>query len=128
MKTPLIVGIGGTTRPGSSSELAVRTALLAAERRGADTEHFGGAFLASLPHYAPEKADRTSAQRTLVEAVRAADGIVIGSPATTEVSPASSRTPSTSLRTCATTSMCTSTGARSAWWSRRPAGRPAAPR
>ncbi|MGD6741767.1 NADPH-dependent FMN reductase [Streptomyces sp. BH106] len=80
MSTPLIVGIGGTTRPGSSSELAVRTTLSAAERRGADTEHFGGTFLASLPHYAPENPDRTSAQRTLVEAVRAADGIVIGSP------------------------------------------------
>ncbi|MFJ9130302.1 NADPH-dependent FMN reductase [Streptomyces sp. NPDC102340] len=80
MKTPLIVGIGGTTRPGSSSELAVRTALLAAERRGARTEHFGGDFLASLPHYAPENPDRTPAQHHLVAAVRAADGIVIGSP------------------------------------------------
>ncbi len=80
MTTPLIVGIGGTTRPGSSSELAVRTALAAAERRGARTEHFGGGFLASLPHYAPENPERTPAQRRLVAAVRAADGLVIGSP------------------------------------------------
>lgn len=76
----LIVGIGGTTRSGSSSELAVRGALAAAERRGARTRHFGGDFLAALPHYAPERPERTAEQRSLVEAVRAADGIVIGSP------------------------------------------------
>ncbi|CQR65565.1 NADPH-dependent FMN reductase [Streptomyces leeuwenhoekii] len=76
----LIVGIGGTTRPGSSSELAVRTALAAAERRGARTVHFGGDFLASLPHYAPERPERTEEQQRLVDAVRRADGLVIGSP------------------------------------------------
>jgi FMN reductase len=77
---PLIVGIGGTTRPGSSSELAVRAALAAAERHGARTTHFGGAFLASLPHYAPERPERTGEQHRLVETVRQADGLVIGSP------------------------------------------------
>ncbi|WP_371602417.1 NAD(P)H-dependent oxidoreductase [Streptomyces sp. NBC_01220] len=76
----LIVGIGGTTRPGSSSELAVRTALAATERRGARTVHFGGDFLAALPHYAPERPERTEEQQRLVEAVRQADGLVIGSP------------------------------------------------
>ncbi|MFF3505740.1 NADPH-dependent FMN reductase [Streptomyces sp. NPDC003247] len=76
----LVVGIGGTTRPGSSSELAVRTALAAAERRGARTVHFGGDFLASLPHYAPERLERTPLQERLVETVRRADGLVIGSP------------------------------------------------
>ncbi|MEU9060269.1 NAD(P)H-dependent oxidoreductase [Streptomyces sp. NPDC048430] len=76
----LIVGIGGTTRPGSSSELAVRASLAAAERRGARTEHFGGEFLASLPHYAPERTERTDRQRQLVDAIRRADGLVIGSP------------------------------------------------
>ncbi|MCX4834336.1 MULTISPECIES: NADPH-dependent FMN reductase [unclassified Streptomyces] len=76
----LVVGIGGTTRVGSSSELAVRTALAAAEVRGARTLHFGGDFLAALPHYAPERPDRSKEQRQLVEAVRQADGIVIGSP------------------------------------------------
>ncbi|MGY0490556.1 NADPH-dependent FMN reductase [Streptomyces sp. WG-D5] len=76
----LIVGIGGTTRPGSSSELAVRGALAAAERGGARTLHFGGDFLASLPHYAPERPERTDEQRRLVDAVRRADGLVIGSP------------------------------------------------
>ncbi|MGW2343559.1 NADPH-dependent FMN reductase [Streptomyces sp. NPDC001661] len=76
----LIVGIGGTTRPGSSSELAVRAALSATEERGARTVHFGGDFLASLPHYAPERPERTDEQRRLVDAVRRADGLVIGSP------------------------------------------------
>jgi FMN reductase len=78
--SPLIVGIGGTTRPGSSSELAVRTALAGAERRGVRTAHFGGDFLASLPHYAPERTERTEEQRQLTEAVRQADGLIIGSP------------------------------------------------
>lgn len=76
----LVVGIGGTTRPGSSSELAVRSVLAAAERRGARTLHFGGDFLATLPHYAPERPERTDPQRKLVDAVRRADGLVIGSP------------------------------------------------
>ncbi|MFH8805398.1 NADPH-dependent FMN reductase [Streptomyces sp. NPDC017936] len=76
----LIVGIGGTTRAGSSSELAVRTALAGAEARGAQTLHFGGDFLATLPHYAPEQPERTWQQTQLVDAVRRADGLVIGSP------------------------------------------------
>ncbi|HEY6494018.1 MAG TPA: NAD(P)H-dependent oxidoreductase, partial [Trebonia sp.] len=33
-----ILGIGGTLRPGSSSEQALRTALAAAAARGAETE------------------------------------------------------------------------------------------
>ncbi|MFI0935456.1 NADPH-dependent FMN reductase [Streptomyces sp. NPDC021019] len=78
--TRLIVGIGGTTRPESTSELAVRAALRAVEDRGAETLHLGGAFLARLPLYAPESTARTVEQQTLVEAVRRADGLVIGTP------------------------------------------------
>jgi FMN reductase len=76
----LIVGIGGTTRPGSTTELAVGAALRAASARGARTEHFGGVFLASLPHYAPETPARTSAQAELIDAVRRADGLIVGTP------------------------------------------------
>lgn len=76
----LIVGIGGTTRPGSTSELAVAAVLRAAESSGAETLHFGGTFLAGLPLYAPEDPARTPGQRELVEAVRRADGLVIGTP------------------------------------------------
>ncbi len=47
---------------------------------GATTQMFGGSFLASLPHYAPENPARTAAQREFIEATRRADGFVIGSP------------------------------------------------
>jgi len=80
MTSPLIVGIGGTTRPGSSGERMVRAVLSACADRGAQTRMFGGAELAALPHFAPENAERTAGQRDFVEAVRAADGIVIGTP------------------------------------------------
>ena len=76
----LVVGIGGTTRPGSSTERIVRAVLDAAAATGATTRMFGGAELGALPHYAPERPDRTAAQQELVEAVRACDGLVIGTP------------------------------------------------
>lgn len=75
-----IVGIGGTIRAGSSSERMARAVLAAAARRGAVTHMFGGAELQALPHFAPEKSERTQEQIALVEAVRAADGVVICSP------------------------------------------------
>lgn len=75
----LVVGIGGTTRPGSSTEKALRVALASAAREGAETILFGGADL-DLPLYAPERSERTDAARRLVEHVRRADGIVVGSP------------------------------------------------
>lgn len=77
---PLIVGIGGTTRPGSSSERMVRAVLASCAAQGASVRMFGGADLACLPHFAPEDPLRTDAQRDFVEAVRACDGIVIGTP------------------------------------------------
>lgn len=80
MTRPLIVGIGGTNRPGSSSERLTEAVLGFARDMGAETRMFGGAALAGLPHFAPESPDRTAGERGLVEAVRAADGIVIASP------------------------------------------------
>lgn len=77
---PLVVGIGGTTRASSSTENALRLALAGAEQQGATTRLFGGTFLHSLPHYAPENPERTDAQRELVEAVRQADAVVIATP------------------------------------------------
>ncbi|QGP81178.1 NADPH-dependent FMN reductase [Sphingobium sp. CAP-1] len=76
----LIVGIGGTNRPGSSSERLTEAVLGFAREQGAETRMFGGAALAALPHFAPESTDRTDGERDLVEAVRAADGVVIASP------------------------------------------------
>ncbi|WP_455921208.1 NADPH-dependent FMN reductase [Pseudomonas putida] len=77
---PLIVGIGGTTRPGSSTENALRAALEHARKRGARTLLFGGAELAELPAYSPESQARSEGQRALVEAVRQADGVIFASP------------------------------------------------
>ena len=77
---PRIVGIGGTTRPGSSTEKALRFALSACEELGATTACFPGAELARLPHYAPELQDRTETALRLLEELRRADGVIVASP------------------------------------------------
>lgn len=77
---PLVVGIGGTVRPGSTSETALVKALAAAEAAGARTVLFGGAFLASLPHYDPRCATDNAEQTRMVETVRQADGIIVSTP------------------------------------------------
>jgi FMN reductase len=52
-RAPHVVGLGGTTRAGSSTELALRHVLFACERRGATMRLFSGAELETLPLYAP---------------------------------------------------------------------------
>jgi FMN reductase len=74
------VGIGGTTRPGSSTEKALRYALRVCEDHGVTTTLFAGSDLAALPHYAPELPDRTAGALRLLEELRRADGLIIGSP------------------------------------------------
>ena len=76
---PLIVGIGGTTRPGSSSERALQFALSRARDLGADTEMLVGSGIL-LPIYAPESPERNAAARHLVAALRRANGIIVSSP------------------------------------------------
>ena len=76
---PLIVGIGGTTRPGSSSERALQFALSRARDLGADTEMLVGAEIL-LPIYAPESAERNAEAHQLVAALRRANGIIVSSP------------------------------------------------
>lgn len=78
-KPPVIVGLGGTTRPGSSSERAVRFTLEQAVALGAEVVMFDGPSLA-LPMYAPEVPFRTAESLKLIEALRAADGVILGSP------------------------------------------------
>jgi len=78
---PLIVGIGGTTNPVSTTELVLRAALRMAEARGARTRLIDGHFLARLPLYAPEVQERTPVQEELVETVRGADGLIVATPA-----------------------------------------------
>jgi FMN reductase len=77
---PRIVGLGGSTRPGSSTERAVRLALAAAQEMGAVTEMFDGPFLAALPHYAAGTTVHTPEQRELIDAIARCDGIIVGSP------------------------------------------------
>lgn len=79
-RRPLILGIGGTIRPGSSTEKALAVALRAAEAKGAETRLLGGEFLARLPIYNPSNADKTPEQDELAQAVRAADGVIVASP------------------------------------------------
>ncbi|WIX81121.1 NADPH-dependent FMN reductase [Amycolatopsis carbonis] len=74
-----VVGLGGTVRPGSSSEQSLRIALRHAEELGATTHAFAGASLAQLPMYAPG-GDGGAVARELVEHLRRADGVIIASP------------------------------------------------
>jgi FMN reductase len=76
---PLIVGLGGTTRPGSSSERALQFALSQAREFGADTEVLVGSCIL-LPIYAPESPERNAAARDFVATLRRANGIIVASP------------------------------------------------
>lgn len=76
---PRILGLGGTTRVGSTSERALRVALAAAAAAGADVELVPAVEL-DLPLYAPERALVPEAAR-LVELARACDGLVLATPA-----------------------------------------------
>ena len=76
---PLVVGLGGTTRPGSSCERALAVALDAARELGSRTDLIAAGDL-QLPLYAPERHERTPAATRLVSALAAADGVIIVSP------------------------------------------------
>lgn len=72
-----IVGIGGSIDSGSQSEAALRAVLDRCRERGASVRSFSGAALNFPPYYTG--AD-TSAAAEYIEAVRAADAVVIASP------------------------------------------------
>lgn len=76
-----IVGIGGTTKAGSSTEKALVACLAAARGLGAEVEIIVGTHLAGLPLYSPEEASRTPEQRQFVATVREADGLILATPA-----------------------------------------------
>jgi len=80
MTGPLIVGIGGTPRPGSSTERALALALRQTEAAGARTKLFSGEFLERLPHFNPGPAGATRDQAELAQAVREADGVIVATP------------------------------------------------
>jgi FMN reductase len=77
---PLVVGIGGTTVAGSSTERALMIAMKGAAEGGMRTRIFGGEILARLPLYTPNLKDRTQDEHDFVAAVREASGLIIASP------------------------------------------------
>jgi FMN reductase len=76
---PFILGIGGTTRPGSSSELALQVALRAAEAAGAEVAMIGGTDL-MLPMYDPAVPGMPAQAERLVSLTRRCHGMIISSP------------------------------------------------
>ncbi|VCU68226.1 FMN-dependent NADPH-azoreductase [Pigmentiphaga humi] len=79
LHVPRIVALGGTTRPDSSTERALRHALDAAAATGAQVAMLAGDDLV-LPMYAPHDSARTPAALRLVDELRRADGVIIASP------------------------------------------------
>jgi FMN reductase len=76
---PLIVGIGGTTRIGSTSEKTLDQVGRIVEQLGGRWMKFSGPSLI-LPMYKSDTAERTGAARQIIDAVRACDGLVLASP------------------------------------------------
>jgi FMN reductase len=79
LRMPLIVGIGGTTRDGSSSEQALSIALSLARDLGAKTESFTGQHL-QLPIYDPDNVTLSESAQHLIDSLRKADGVIFSSP------------------------------------------------
>jgi FMN reductase len=73
-----VLGIGGTLRPGSTSELALRYALRLAQQMGAATESITAQKL-ELPMYDPVSVGGPDAQR-LIQAARSADKLIVATP------------------------------------------------
>lgn len=76
---PYIVGLGGTTRPGSTSERALGVVLRHAESLGCQIKLIGAADLPSEP-YDPGRPERSDKAVALVAELRRADGVVIATP------------------------------------------------
>lgn len=77
--TVTVVGIGGSVRPDSQSERALHAVLAGARDAGAKVHALTGSSLV-LPFFDPTVPERTDNARELVEALRAADGVVLASP------------------------------------------------
>ena len=78
-RRPFIVGLGGTTRAGSTTEQALQLALACVRRAGADTEMFSGPDLL-LPMYQAEPNAGGKAGAHMIASLRRADGVIIASP------------------------------------------------
>jgi FMN reductase len=77
--TVTVVGIGGSVRTDSQSERAMHAVLAGAREAGAKTQAISGGSLV-LPFYDPHVDERSDNAIELVEALRAADGVVLSSP------------------------------------------------
>lgn len=77
---PFIVGLGGTTRPGSTSERALAVALKAAAATGCETRLFGAGAI-PCETYDPTRPERSAEAIELIAALRRADGVLIATPA-----------------------------------------------
>jgi FMN reductase len=73
-----ILGLGGSTRPNSTTERALQVSLAAAGAAGAETLILGSIDLA-MPLYEPD-GERVPKAVRLLDEVRRADGLVIASP------------------------------------------------
>lgn len=78
-RAPFIVGLGGTTRAGSSSELVLRAVLAEVAGLGGETAIIAGPDLV-LPLYAPEDPARDAKAQRMIDLLRRADGVIISSP------------------------------------------------
>ncbi len=79
-RRPLILGLGGTPRSGSTTERALTLSLGAAAAEGAEIMMISGPALV-LPMYTPNAAERTLEGKHLVDAFRRCSGLIIASPA-----------------------------------------------
>lgn len=78
-RIPSILGVGGTTHAGSTTERALAISLKAAEEAGARTMLIAGPDL-DLPMYRPGDSTRCEKSKRLVDAFRQCDGLVLASP------------------------------------------------
>jgi FMN reductase len=76
---PLVVGLGGSLRRGSTTEAVLKYALTAVEAADVQVLMLGGREL-DFPAYAPSENRGSDAARAMVHAVREADGILLASP------------------------------------------------
>jgi FMN reductase len=75
----VVVGLGGTTRTGSSTENALRACLAAAAEQGAETVMLTADDL-DLPMYSPGRTHRTERADRLITELRRSSGVVLASP------------------------------------------------
>lgn len=78
-RRPRVLALGGSLKEGSSTQKALQLLLDHVAEAGCDTSLITGPAL-NLPFYGSHPDDRTEAARFLVEQLRWADGLFIGSP------------------------------------------------